>query len=367
MCQKTDSSRITIYPQTDSVEIALYSSSCSLQYENTIANYDTAKTTALPLLSTMTLPQEKRNSLSEAISRGVRTFYECVIWDEYDGTVYECVIWGEEKEVDSDDEDTIYDDRDIYFDDHLRCSEDTVPTILGASEIDLRDGNYILTRPLMQELRSHMPYCTRQDNFLLKYSLVRDGASLSTLLSKVYHSTRTVIAIETLDGDVFGAFTSSPWRNYGSQYYGSGESFLWRRSQDDEEGTDVFPWACGGYHKIQMVNSERLVIGGHEDKSDEEQLMIVENMSCVSSNSSGNLGFGIALNSDLSRGSTSCCMTFLSPCLLSAESLAGKQTGVFYVANIEVWAMTSTDCVVQAERLERARSFIYEHAGYVHS
>jgi hypothetical protein len=78
----------------------------------------------------------------------------------------------------------------------------------------------------MDGLRVHLPFAVQQDNFWLKYSKVRDGASMRALLRKVRSSARTVIAIETMDGGVFGAFTSSPWRPNGRGFYGSCEAFL---------------------------------------------------------------------------------------------------------------------------------------------
>eukprot|EP00978_Attheya_sp_CCMP212_P033769 scaffold137952_cov36-Attheya_sp.AAC.2 len=34
-----------------------------------------------------------------------------------------------------------------------------------------------------------------------------------------------------MEGEVFGAFTSYPWRPHGHAYYGSGEAFVWRLTQ----------------------------------------------------------------------------------------------------------------------------------------
>jgi hypothetical protein len=63
----------------------------------------------------------------------------------------------------------------------------------------------------MESLSNFLPYSLTHQNFWMKYSLVRDGASLFTLLQNVRASKHTLIALETTGGDVFGAFTSTPW------------------------------------------------------------------------------------------------------------------------------------------------------------
>lgn len=58
----------------------------------------------------------------------------------------------------------------------------------------------------MEALHKHLPMGCAQDNFFLKYSLVRNGASLHALESLIVMSKNTFVAIETLEGDVFGCF-----------------------------------------------------------------------------------------------------------------------------------------------------------------
>jgi hypothetical protein len=74
--------------------------------------------------------------------------------------------------------------------------------ILGIQ--DVRPG--VLTPPLMEALRGFFPYGIAEENFWLKFSLERDGASLPSLLSKVRTSVHTILSVETKDGHVFGAF-----------------------------------------------------------------------------------------------------------------------------------------------------------------
>lgn len=233
--------------------------------------------------------------------------------------------------------------------------------VLGTSADDAAAQPHVLSPPIMDALRPHMPFAVQHDNFWLKYSLVRDGASLDTMLRKVRGSARTVIAIETTDGHVFGAFTSSPWRT-GPRFYGSGEAFLWRLrklrssrcvSVEDqvelERDIDIFGWS-GRNRNVQFVPNDmsELKIGGggtvDEDTGLERET---------------NFGFGLVLESDLSKGYSDKCETFGNP----SPSIHGGLS--FDIANVEVWTMTPVECIEMAEQLELGRQFIFDHGNHV--
>jgi TLD len=84
--------------------------------------------------------------------------------------------------------------------------------ILGTAADDASCHPHVLSPPLMESLLEFVPETLSDYHFWIKYSLVRDGANLYTLLRHVRASTRSILAIETTDGQVFGAFTSQPWR-----------------------------------------------------------------------------------------------------------------------------------------------------------
>jgi hypothetical protein len=86
----------------------------------------------------------------------------------------------------------------------------------------------------MHRLQDSLPFCKRGESFWLKYSLVRDGASLSTLLNKSRGSKYSILALETLDGEVFGAFLGEPW-HFDHSFYGTGESFVWKMKRNRDE------------------------------------------------------------------------------------------------------------------------------------
>ena len=83
--------------------------------------------------------------------------------------------------------------------------------ILGTSADDVASMPHVLSPPLMESLHHFLPYSVSEQNFFMKYSLIRDGASFFTLLQNVRGSQHTVIAIETTYGEVFGSFSSSQW------------------------------------------------------------------------------------------------------------------------------------------------------------
>jgi hypothetical protein len=65
---------------------------------------------------------------------------------------------------------------------------------------------HVLTQDIIEALQSSLPWSKRGEAFFLQYSRVRDGASLDTLLDKVRGVQYSVLAIETMNGEVFGGF-----------------------------------------------------------------------------------------------------------------------------------------------------------------
>ena len=231
--------------------------------------------------------------------------------------------------------------------------------ILGTSANDIACHPHVLSPPLMESLQNFLPPTISESNFWLKYSLVRDGASLSSVLRNIRGTRRTLIAIETVEGEVFGSFTSLPWRRNWN-YFGNGESFLWRmrrsRSENDaqhsildqaklESELEVFYWS-GRNNLVQYCTHEMLAVGGgllrddsRDDNSDEQP-------------DTG--GFGLAIDSDLLRGTSSPCATFQSPPL----SKLHPNGSPFEILNMEVWTLTPCGSVAEAENLEMTALFL---------
>jgi hypothetical protein len=226
-------------------------------------------------------------------------------------------------------------------------------SILGAE--DVRVQPRVLTPSIMEALRGFFPYNSTESNFWLKFSLVRDGASLATLLSSVRASAYTIIGVETEDGEVFGSFTGSPWRT-GTKWFGSGEAFLWRlkksritsstnshRSNFENE-MEVYPFT--GYDDlVQYCTPKTMAIGGGN----------WIDIPCPFDNEPRGVGFMI--DGDLAGGETNSCATFGNPRLSKRASASNE----FTISNLEVWTLTPCLTVKEAEKLEVQKLFVEEN------
>jgi len=203
----------------------------------------------------------------------------------------------------------------------------------------------VLTPTIMENLRGFVPLGASDSNFWLKYSLVRDGPSLSILLDSIHNSILTIIGIETDHGEVFGSFTASPWRRR-TRWFGSNDAFLWRlkksRFTSDrsppasyESEMEVYPYT-GSDHLIQYCTNKTIAVGGGEWVG----------RSCPFRGEPRGIGFMI--DGDLLGGETNSCATFANPRLCKHISTSNE----FTIANIEVWTLTPCLNVHDAANLE---------------
>jgi TLD len=245
--------------------------------------------------------------------------------------------------------------------------------ILGTSASDASSQPHVLSPPVMDSLLSFVPDSLSMENYWMKFSLIRDGASLYTLKQYVKAAPYTLLAIETTKGQVFGAFTSHTWRNHPT-FYGSAPAFLWRMRHNRrtpchslyeqaqlESEIDVYAYSDLN-DLVQVCDDYRLAVGGGRlvpdselcdpllDPSDADGIML-ENL-----DAGQNFGFGIALDENLRGGTTSPCGTFRNPCLIDHMS----KGEVFECANVEVWTFTPCADVKSAERMEMTRYFVEE-------
>jgi len=149
---------------------------------------------------------------------------------------------------------------------------------------------------------------------------------------------------------------TQPWIKTNNQYRICGESFLWRMKKrrtatenlelevvDGNNCIDVYPWT-GKNDFCQLFDDDNIACGGGiVDTGD---------------------GFGIILNSDLLSGSSSSCITYGNPSLvtLDGEQLSVSHDGQFEVANIEVWALTPYMFVADAEKSENSLKFLQDNS-----
>jgi len=243
-------------------------------------------------------------------------------------------------------------------------SDDKLFRILGTSVHDESCSNHhVLTPPLMEGLTSFFPFCKSSDNFWLKYSLVRDGASMHKFLQSAYTSKYSVLAIETVDGEVFGAFTSKPWRKSWG-YYGDGETFLWKMRHSRKENhfdvsqinnaaqketeIEVYPYA-GDNEMIQICNKDKIAVGGGSPEKQIEYGIKRQDY-----------GYGLFIDESMTHGTSSPCLTFRSPSLSTKHS----DGSIFEICNVELWCLTPCARIEEAEQLEKSLLLIEGNHSY---
>jgi len=246
---------------------------------------------------------------------------------------------------------------------------DLVPfRILGTSADDIDAHPHVLSPPLMESIQAFFPMAKTSDNFWMKYSLVRDGASMHTLLQHARGAEFSILALETVDGEVMGAFTTEPWRKTWSCFGGS-DSFLWRMRHSRqtkchsiidqahlESEIDVYPYT-GTNECIQFCTSEKMAVGGGVDQCNSASDSMQEKSSKTEIRGT-EWGHGICLDRDLLCGSSAPCITFGSPSLSETHSDGSK----FEIINLELWTMTPCYSLADAEKLELGKLFLQEHS-----
>jgi hypothetical protein len=165
-------------------------------------------------------------------------------------------------------------------------------------------GGELLAKNDKELLWSWIPSRHRLRTARLAYSGVRHGYNLNLLYkhvgkageaagveggwSKDTREAPCILIIKTDQEELFGCFTSEPWRN-SAQYYGSGECFVFRLGQKFEK----FSWAPGSGAKMMMMGSKSFL--------------------CIGSDPA------IYLNDDLSSGYTAASKTFKSRPLIDGQ------------------------------------------------
>jgi hypothetical protein len=249
--------------------------------------------------------------------------------------------------------------------------------ILGTSADDVNAHPHVLSPPLMDALQNFVPDHVAYDNWWLKYSLVRDGASMDTFKRYVRAASHSILAIETTKGHVFGCYTSSPWRTNPS-FYGGEPAFVWKMRHNRnstchslvqqaalEGEIDVF-FLLGKGQKVQCSTHDLIGVGEgdynsqefdeHQEDDEEDAAQLEKSEPVVELAHGTNYGFAIALSDDLLSGTTSQCSSFKNPCLTNPTSNGES----FDVLNVEVWTFTPCMTVDTAEKLEMTQFFVQE-------
>ena len=239
--------------------------------------------------------------------------------------------------------------------------------VIGTSPDDEACQPHVLSPPLMHSLQNHLPFNKRGESFWLKYSLVRDGASTTTFLRQLRGSKYTVMAMETVDGEVFGAFTAAPW-HIAHNSFGGGEAFLWKmkKSRNEtctsvaeqakmESDIEVFRYSYENPN-VQQCQSKRISIGGGTTSTPRVVGGVGDGTSpsCATFIMPHEWGFALAFEgSYMLEGTSSPCLTFTSPSLSKIHSDGSR----FELVNLEVWALTPCVTLKDAEAMECAQLF----------
>lgn len=201
--------------------------------------------------------------------------------------------------------------------------------ILGTSHHDLNAIPHVLSPMLMHSLQSHLPLTQRGESFWLKYSLVRDGASMISFLQHLRACKHTLLACETVDGEVFGFYGTQPWVVQPT-YFGTGDSFLWKmkhsrilengeqyhngtlleQSQREAE-VEVYQAVKHAEHDFyQLCQDDKIAIGGGVTDTPQE----FGQGEASNFYEPQDIGFALIFeDTSLLYGSSSACMTFQSP------------------------------------------------------
>ncbi|CAO0793073.1 unnamed protein product [Mucor circinelloides] len=185
---------------------------------------------------------------------------------------------------------------------------DDMPAIhLIGRQFDIKTA--VLTETIAEMVRPYIPRRFRiAQKWNLLYSLDQHGVSLATLYScmKNYEGP-CIMIIKDAENQIFGSYLSHPLSSQ-SHYYGTGECFLWKLNQQQEQQPKikVFPWT-GKNDYMMLSDSDFIAIGGGDGK------------------------FGLWLNSELEKGYSNTCPTF------DNEILALKPE--FQCMEMEVWGL----------------------------
>lgn len=145
------------------------------------------------------------------------------------------------------------------------------------------------------------------------YCLQRDGDSfINSFLRKVKGVNRTLLVIQTTNGEVMGGYANSPWGSQnesgGAAFYGSCQASLFKINNLTKK-VQVFRWT-GSNRYIQVCDTQAKLLafgGGGKDGS-----------------------FGLCIEDDFSVGTTGTCETFNPNEPLCEE-------GSFEILNVECW------------------------------
>ncbi|KAI8881490.1 TLD-domain-containing protein [Backusella circina FSU 941] len=153
------------------------------------------------------------------------------------------------------------------------------------------DTTPVMTQNIAELIRPYIPGRHRiASKWTLLYSIDQHGVSLNTIYSSMKNRQGPcIMIIKDTDNQIFGSYQSDVF-SCQSNYYGTGECFLWKLSQVEHTKhpmpkIKVFPWTGKNDYMI-LSDSDEIAIGGGDGE------------------------FGLWLHSDLEHGYSHPCATF---------------------------------------------------------
>lgn len=295
----------------------------------------------------------------------------------YGGLGFEVAAEDLFEEVYDGDERKSYEEYDPWlFQDFDKFGKKRDFTILGTSHDDHDCHPHVLSPVQMDRFQPFLPDIKKGESFWLKYSLVRDGCTTISFLKQVRASPYTLLAIETVDGEVFGGFFGNAWTIQPS-YFGMGNSFLWRMKHirnvpegdsgsfhegslveqiEKESDLEIFPaelYYCNQYY--QMCTQDKIAAGGGATSIPQD--FGPERGGTYAPHE---IGYGLHLGTEgsLLEGTSAASMTFRNPPL----SRIHKDGSKFEILNMEVWGFTPCQTEDEARILEFKNMFFKKHS-----
>jgi hypothetical protein len=195
--------------------------------------------------------------------------------------------------------------------------------------------SHILDDALAAALSNKLPDTLKGYNLKLLYSLQQHGADPGTFYARCQFDARTLIAIQTTRGEIFGGYMTMPWRP-SEEYYGTGQSFLWRKSNkcDIKRPGSLLRGFSSSPRQKRITNVE--VYGWTGTNS---YFALCSDRSVAMG---GGGSFGLLVEEDFSRGTSGTSETYNNPPLASAPD--------FEVVNFECWGFTTCATVEELSR-----------------
>ncbi|GAA97134.1 uncharacterized protein L969DRAFT_94122 [Mixia osmundae IAM 14324] len=161
----------------------------------------------------------------------------------------------------------------------------------------------------------------------LLYSLDQHGVSLTTLYERTQRGLRgsesgCVLVVRDSEGSVFGAYVNEAFRK-SDNYYGNGESFLWRRTSFDPNDFRI----GSGLRTYKYT--------GHDD------YIIQSDVNFISVGTGGG-HYGLWLDAALEKGFTTTCATFNNEVLCESgvkRGPSGLPEAKFEIVSLEIWGV----------------------------